>query len=260
MDRSLSDEEQQDLLAWVDKIPFSRPKKNINRDFSDGVMVAEIIKHFFPKTVDLHNYSSSCKTQQKLSNWSLLNKRVFPKLDIYVPDETMNKIVTSTPGVIMPVLSVLKEKIEEKRMQTTNNIPQYYNTGSQEKPFSDVEIQKAEASIVAQLAEIKNTETKVKQQHVTFFTEMSASSIRQILVEKELQVQELQETVKVLQVKVSKLEELVRLKDKRIEHLTSSRDIKDRSVLFTKLAAKLLMFSDKTALHQVVLSCAEAEL
>ncbi|KAM4598778.1 sperm flagellar protein 1 [Fundulus diaphanus] len=220
MDRSLSEEEQQDLLAWVDKIPFSRPKRNITRDFSDGVMVAEIIKHFFPKIVDLHNYSGSCKTQQKLSNWSLLNKRVFPKLEIYVPEETVKKIVISTPGVIVPVLSILKGKIEEKRVQITNNSPQYYDARSQEKPFSDVEIQQAEARIVAQLAEMKSAEAKAKPQHVTFYTEMSPATIRQILLEKELQVQDLQETVKVLQGKVSKLEELVRLKDKRIEHLT----------------------------------------
>ncbi|XP_047207960.1 sperm flagellar protein 1 isoform X2 [Girardinichthys multiradiatus] len=212
MDRSLSKEEKQDLLAWVDKVPFSRPKRNITRDFSDGVMIAEIIKHFFPKIVDLHNYSASCKTQQKLSNWRFLNKRVFPKLDMDVPEEMVKKIVTSTPGAIVPVLSVLKEKIEEKL--------QYYETRSQEKPFSDVEIQQAEARIVAQLAELKITETKVKPQHMMFYTEMNPATIRQILLEKELQVQDLQETVKVFQVKVTKLEELVRLKDKRIEYLT----------------------------------------
>lgn len=36
MERELDDEEQQDLFAWIDKIPLSRPKRNISRDFSDG--------------------------------------------------------------------------------------------------------------------------------------------------------------------------------------------------------------------------------
>ncbi|XP_038152272.1 sperm flagellar protein 1 [Cyprinodon tularosa] len=221
MDHSLSDEEQRQLLAWVDKIPFSRPKRNIIRDFSDGVMIAEIIQHFSPKFVDLHNYSSCCKIQQKLSNWSLLNKRVFPKLDIYVPEETVKKIVVSTPGVIIPVLNILKKKIEEKREQTTNNSPQYFYTGSQEKHLSDLEIQRAEARIVAQLEEIKIPESKLKEKNVTFYTEMdSKMMLRQVLMEKELQIQDLQETVKVLQVKVSKLEDLVALKDRRIEQLT----------------------------------------
>uniref|UniRef100_A0A3Q2CD66 Sperm flagellar 1 n=1 Tax=Cyprinodon variegatus TaxID=28743 RepID=A0A3Q2CD66_CYPVA len=132
-----------------------------------AVMIAEIIQHFFPKFVDLHNYSSCCKIQQKLSNWSLLNKRVFPKLDIYVPEETVKKIVVSTPGVIIPVLNILKKKIEEKREQTTNNSPQYFYTGSQEKPLSDLEIQRAEARIVAQLEEIKIPESKLYGKTIT---------------------------------------------------------------------------------------------
>ena len=32
----LSDEELQGLYAWIDEIPLSRQKKNINRDFSDA--------------------------------------------------------------------------------------------------------------------------------------------------------------------------------------------------------------------------------
>lgn len=36
MDRELSEETLQDLYAWIDKIPLSRPKRNITRDFSDG--------------------------------------------------------------------------------------------------------------------------------------------------------------------------------------------------------------------------------
>jgi len=33
---TLDDELLEDLYAWVDQIPLSRPKKNIHRDFSDG--------------------------------------------------------------------------------------------------------------------------------------------------------------------------------------------------------------------------------
>jgi hypothetical protein len=67
----------------VDAIPLSRPKRNIARDFSDGgtsldyalfphkglgqwymsslchwhaVLVAEVVHHFFPREVQLHNY------------------------------------------------------------------------------------------------------------------------------------------------------------------------------------------------------------
>ncbi|KAG7272555.1 hypothetical protein CRUP_004730 [Coryphaenoides rupestris] len=76
MDHELSEEELQDLYAWIDNIPLSRPKKHITRDFSDGgVMAAEVVKHFFPKMVELHNYSPANSTQQKMSNWSILNRQ-----------------------------------------------------------------------------------------------------------------------------------------------------------------------------------------
>ena len=42
----ISEEELDRLYAWVDTIPLTRPKKNMARDFSDGLLVAEIIHHF----------------------------------------------------------------------------------------------------------------------------------------------------------------------------------------------------------------------
>ena len=52
----LAEEELQVLYTWVDGIPLSRPKRNISRDFSDAVLLAEVVHHFFPKMVELHNY------------------------------------------------------------------------------------------------------------------------------------------------------------------------------------------------------------
>ena len=39
----LDEETTKSLLIWIDSIDLSRPKKNINRDFADGVLVAEVI-------------------------------------------------------------------------------------------------------------------------------------------------------------------------------------------------------------------------
>lgn len=38
----VKEEELQELYSWVDSIPLSRPKRNIARDFSDGVLLAEV--------------------------------------------------------------------------------------------------------------------------------------------------------------------------------------------------------------------------
>ena len=64
----------------VDSIPFSRAKKNINRDFSDAVMMAELIYHYFPKRVELHNYPPANSHTQKVQNWNILNNKVLKKL------------------------------------------------------------------------------------------------------------------------------------------------------------------------------------
>ena len=61
------------IYEWVDSVPLSRPKKNIARDFSDGVLMAEMIKNHLPKMIDLHNYPSASNTQQRSYNWATLN-------------------------------------------------------------------------------------------------------------------------------------------------------------------------------------------
>uniref|UniRef100_A0A671YHM9 Sperm flagellar 1 n=1 Tax=Sparus aurata TaxID=8175 RepID=A0A671YHM9_SPAAU len=194
MDRELNEEELQDLYAWIDKIPLSRPKRNITRDFSDGVMAAEVVRYFFPKLVDLHNYIPANSTQQKLSNWSVLNRKVFSKLNFHVPGETVRRIVLSTSGVIEPILCSLRERIDKKLEHTTENILDldYYDTREQEK---------------------------LPQPAVLCYSDMDPA-FRLILQEKEQAVMALQETVELLQMKVSRLEHLVHLKDMRIDDLT----------------------------------------
>ncbi len=43
----LSDEQLDKLYTWIDSIPLSRPKKNLARDFSDGVLMADLLSNYF---------------------------------------------------------------------------------------------------------------------------------------------------------------------------------------------------------------------
>lgn len=38
-------------------------------------MAAEVVNYFFPKLIDLHNYIPANSSQQKFSNWNLLNRQ-----------------------------------------------------------------------------------------------------------------------------------------------------------------------------------------
>src|SRR4051794_25961846 len=71
----LSEEELNQIYNWVDEIPLSRPKKNIARDFADGVLLAEIVGHYVPKLVELHNYSAAHSVSAKMYNWNTLNRK-----------------------------------------------------------------------------------------------------------------------------------------------------------------------------------------
>lgn len=41
----------------------------IEKDFADGVLVAEIVKHYFPQIVDVRNYPQAKNLQERMSNW-----------------------------------------------------------------------------------------------------------------------------------------------------------------------------------------------
>ena len=41
--------------------------------FASAVLVAEIVKSYYPKIVDLHNYSAANGMAQKVYNWETLN-------------------------------------------------------------------------------------------------------------------------------------------------------------------------------------------
>lgn len=68
----------------VDSIPLSRSKKNISRDFSDCLLMAEVIHFFNPKIVSIHNYPASNAVSKKITNWNTLNTKVLKKLGMYL--------------------------------------------------------------------------------------------------------------------------------------------------------------------------------
>lgn len=70
------------LYRWLDTIPLpSLPRKSgiLSRDFSDATCVADIIHYYNPKIIDLHNYSRTCNTEQKLNNWETLERKVLKR-------------------------------------------------------------------------------------------------------------------------------------------------------------------------------------
>ena len=80
----MNEQQLAEVYQMVDSVPFSRQKKNIARDFSDGLMMAELIAHYYPKKVELHNYPSTNTVSKKVQNWNTLNIKVLKKLGISI--------------------------------------------------------------------------------------------------------------------------------------------------------------------------------
>ncbi|KAG1708207.1 hypothetical protein DVH05_024890 [Phytophthora capsici] len=115
MDLPLDDETLQRVYAWIDEIPLSRPKKSISRDFSDGILAAEVVAFYFPKLVQMHNYSAANSIKQKQYNWSTLNRKVFKRLHISLSKEDIDDLVQCQSGAIERLLVKLQIKIANYR-------------------------------------------------------------------------------------------------------------------------------------------------
>eukprot|EP01040_Poterioochromonas_malhamensis_P001015 gene1015-1077_t len=199
----LTDEQYRAIYAWIDAIPLSRPKRNIARDFSDGVLLAEVVAAYFPHLVEIHNYPPANSLKQKIYNLETLNTRVLKKLGFTVSRPAIEDIVNCKPGAVEQVLNTLQYKMakyRERKSQNDSNSP----VAASRQDYQDHGSNQAEQD---------NRDKKQKNPSV------KAAIDQDILLEKEQQIRELQETVEILELKIAKLEQLIRLKDNKIQKL-----------------------------------------
>mmetsp|Transcript_60783 Transcript_60783/g.144812 ORF Transcript_60783/g.144812 Transcript_60783/m.144812 type:complete len:245 (-) Transcript_60783:102-836(-) len=217
-----SDEDLQKLYNWVDEIPLSKPKKNISRDFADGVLFAEVVNHFFPKLVEMHNYSSANSHSQKMYNWNTLNTKVLKKLGFQVHAQDLDEIIKASPGAIERVLKVLQERIGRSQQQRRHSHPrvpppvQAADDGGRGHPSGHTPPgrragigEPAGGPRESSQSSVPPPEVRRVQQEVD----------TELLLEKEQQIGELREMVVIMSEKIKKLEQLVRIKDTKIDAL-----------------------------------------
>jgi len=207
MASALTEEQLRALYAWIDAIPLSRPKRNIARDFSDGVLLAEVIAVYFPSLVELHNYSGANSIQQKIYNLETLNTRVLKKLGFQITRSTIEDVVNCRPGAVENVLNALQYKMAKYREKKKGSV---FSVESKSPRVATPSSKSRQPS-----SDPPSGFRPERQQH----SGQQAAVDEEILFEKEQQIRELKETVEVLELKVSKLEQLVRLKDNKIKRL-----------------------------------------
>ncbi|XP_061170563.1 sperm flagellar protein 1-like [Saccostrea echinata] len=226
------DAELEELYAWVDSIPLSRPKKNIARDFSDGVLVAEIIHNKFPTLVDLHNYSTANSTEKKLLNWKVLNRKVLSKLNFTLGDDVIGDIIMAKAGVIEKFLMMLRRKLERAEWELTKQpLQSTHRAKGGRRPENDKP--EADQYIAAPGRGVEKKNQSPTRGGPDYYPDpprrkpigsnkLDEDNVPRILFEEKVQESlSKDETIEILQAKIKRMEHLLHLKDVRIDDLQS---------------------------------------
>lgn len=224
-----TDEDLQGLYNWVDEIPLSRPKRNISRDFADGVLFAEVVNHFFPRLVEMHNYSSANSYTQKMYNWNTLNQKVLKKLGYQIHQQDLDDVIKAAPGAVERVLSVLQEKVSQAaNRQLKVAMPSRPSIGSVSKDSAGPGPGPGRPPLPGPLSSAPASDrslpaaprTEKEASPAPRLQKMQLEVDTELLLEKEQAIAELREMVGIMTEKIKKLEQLVRIKDSKIEALT----------------------------------------
>jgi hypothetical protein len=182
-----------DIGLWIYSLPLSRKRKNLARDFSDGVFMAEVLHVFYPKLVDLHNYEQALRIDKKVYNWNTLNQKVFKKIGATIDAPTITAIANSQPGAIDRFLCQIRDLVTNG--QSTPRQP------AKGKPATKRE---------------KPPPPPVVKQMGDDDRELLVSQIRESHRQTEL--------IRALEAKEAKLMELMRVKDAKIVKLMAKRE------------------------------------
>ncbi|XP_064568528.1 sperm flagellar protein 1 [Zonotrichia leucophrys gambelii] len=208
------------LYRWLDTVPLSRPRRNIARDFSDGVLAAEVVKFFFPSLVELHSFVPTSSTAQKVANWGHLNRKVLSKLNLRLPEEMIQALVRSQPGTAEQLLQLLRDKILQRQRKGKG--------GAGKTPADLAALDEGRYLETGQPRFQSNLGKGCSQdgapRAVTVAVPAppgaSAGDMRQQLAEREQALQLARDTIQILQAKVGRLEQLLLLKNLRIDDLS----------------------------------------
>ncbi|XP_046358526.1 sperm flagellar protein 1-like [Haliotis rufescens] len=230
MDDYFADSEIENLYSWLDRIEFSRPKKNVGKDFSDGVLVAEVVHHYFPRLVQLHNYAPASAPKQKMENWYYLNRRVLKKLDLDLSDDIIRSLSYCKSKVAEKVLMMLRLQIDralDKSAQFQKRFPNNNLSQSMDNmeflvsprllPSSNGSQQGK--SKVSPRRRIPHTRRESYTSNKPLIAPVMDNVPRALVEEKQQEAVAKEETIQIMNAKIRRMEHLLSLKDVRIEDL-----------------------------------------
>jgi len=195
------------IYEWVDNIPLSKPKKNISRDFSDGVLLAEIVKYHIPKLVDIHNYPVSNSSTQKLYNWNTLNTKVFKKIGLNLSKGEIDAVLQYKPLAVENILKKLYEKIRIYSNNVQNN---QQNEGLENSSnIENISNNQQQKPMMIKKNNQNNSQGGEKDEYY-----------QRIIDEKDNKIEELRVTLDILEMKLKNSDEIQTKLSDRVKNLT----------------------------------------
>ncbi|XP_046402129.1 sperm flagellar protein 1-like isoform X2 [Ischnura elegans] len=145
------------------------------------VLIAEILKYFYPRSVDLHNYSAVNSKSAKAKNWETLNKKVLKRLKIPISNDMISDLSSAVPGAAEELLQKIKDKVEAVDMSSESvtsfdssrdeNAPSYEEISQALQDCQQQITEKEEVinSLKADVVHVRGL-LKLKEQHIADLT------------------------------------------------------------------------------------------
>ncbi|KYN11767.1 Sperm flagellar protein 1 [Trachymyrmex cornetzi] len=192
--------DNKELIEWIDGIPFSRPARNLTRNFSDAVLTAEVLKLYYPRHVELHNYVPANSINIKKENWKMLNRKVLAKLDMKLSSDTIHQLANGSQDAVEKLLTKLRVKVLRDGVEMHK--PKLKDV---ESNILNNHICDALANVTTERIEDANDENVQR----TIYTELKQ------------ELREKKEVISTLNHKITYLESSMKLKDLRISSLAA---------------------------------------
>lgn len=182
------------LYCWVDTIPLSRPKKNIAKDFCDGMMVGEIIAHYCPWLAPLQGLATAGTVERRQRNWDILNGTVLRKLGIQRSKADCDAICNCERGAIESLLFVLQPVLE----QAQKPLPLPPEKGVSRETSSEEAVDQRIAQLTTALAE--KDAVNAQLQNVISLLNLKVDSLERHLRLKQATIRLLEERAGILEI------------------------------------------------------------
>lgn len=94
-----------DIYEWVDSFKFSGSKKNLTRDFSDGVYLMEMCQTLtYPPIIEKNVINHTLKRSMKLENWKLIMEKFNNRSIFKITEKECIEIIDHKPYAIENLL------------------------------------------------------------------------------------------------------------------------------------------------------------